>query len=86
MLCSFSTSEDTKAYLSTGHSDLIDEPDVELVQNKSPKVDAATMEPVSYPKDPEQEWCVACLTVSSTGPDQESGAMQMLPARGYSMA
>ena len=62
LLCtlrSFSTSADTKAYLSKAHADLINEPDVELVQNKSPKVDAATLEPASYPEDPDQEWCVA---------------------------
>ena len=28
------------------------------VQNKSPKVDAKTMEPVSWPKDPDMEWWV----------------------------
>lgn len=55
-LCSFSTSDDTKEYLSKSHAELINEPDVELVQNKSPKVDAATLEPATYPEDPEQEW------------------------------
>ncbi len=54
--CSFSTSADTKAYLSKAHGDLIGEPDAELVQNKSPKVDAASLEPATYPEDPEQEW------------------------------
>ncbi len=40
------------------------EEDVELVQNKSPKVDTASMEPISWPKDPSQEWWVpACITV-----------------------
>ena len=55
-VCSFSTSKDTKDYLSKSHADLINEPDVELVQNKSPKVDAKTLEPATFPEDPEQEW------------------------------
>ena len=60
--CSFSTSEDTKAYLSKSHGELIREEDAELLQNKSPKVDAATMAPISWPKDPSQEWySSACL-------------------------
>jgi hypothetical protein len=54
--CSFSTSEDTKAYLSQSHGELINEEDAELLQNKSPKVDAATLDPISWPKDPAQEW------------------------------
>jgi len=58
-LLSFSTSDDTKEYLSKSHADLINEPDVELLQNKSPKVDAKTLEPATFPEDPDQEWCVA---------------------------
>ncbi|CAK0781252.1 hypothetical protein CVIRNUC_005325 [Coccomyxa viridis] len=57
LMNSFSTSEDTKAYLSKSHGELIREEDAELLQNKSPKVDAATMQPISWPKDPSQEWC-----------------------------
>ena len=57
---SFSTSEDTKAYLSKSHGELIKEEDAELLQNKSPKVDAATMQPISWPKDRSQEWCALC--------------------------
>ena len=37
-------------------ADLLDEPDVELVQNMSCKVDAATMKPAEYPENPEMEW------------------------------
>jgi hypothetical protein len=65
---SFSTSADTKAYLSKAHADLISEPDVELVQNKSPKVDAATLEPASYPEDPEQEWCAPRIRAAALLP------------------
>ncbi|KAK9829520.1 hypothetical protein WJX72_006308 [[Myrmecia] bisecta] len=57
LMNSFSTSADTKAYLHKRHSDLISEPDVELFQNKSPKIDAKTLEPVEYPEDPDMEWC-----------------------------
>ena len=69
--CSFSTSEDTKAYLSKSHGELIREEDAELLQNKSPKVDAGTLQPISWPKDPSQEWCAfASLSdnVSATSP------------------
>ena len=65
---SFSTSEDTKAFLSSRHSDLLAEDDVELVQNKSPKIDAKTLEPATYPANPEQEWCASdriCACLSS---------------------
>jgi UDP-N-acetylglucosamine pyrophosphorylase len=58
LMNSFSTSEDTKAYLSKEHADLVAEPYFELFQNKSPKVDAKTMEPALFPSDPSMEWCV----------------------------
>ena len=29
---------------------------MELLQNKSPKIDANTLLPASYPPNPEQEW------------------------------
>ena len=32
---------------------------MELVQNKSPKVDAKTLAPASFPSDPDLEWCAA---------------------------
>lgn len=57
LMNSFSTSKDTKDYLRKAHSDLLDEPDVELVQNMSCKVDAATMKPASYEANPDMEWC-----------------------------
>jgi len=59
LMNSFSTSEDTKAFLSSKHGDLLAEDDVELVQNKSPKIDAKTLEPATHPANPEQEWCAA---------------------------
>lgn len=55
---SFSTSEDTLAYLSKyADKELAAAEDVELMQNRIPKIDAATMAPVSWPKSAEQEWC-----------------------------
>ena len=65
---SFSTSDDTKTYLNKEHSDLMAEEDVELVQNKSPKVDAKTMEPIKWPANPDMEWYAACLIQRT--PDQ----------------
>ena len=56
LMNSFSTSDDTKNYLSKEHSDLMAEQDVELVQNKSPKVDAKTLEPISWSSNPDMEW------------------------------
>lgn len=66
LMNSFSTSDDTKEHLSKAHKDLIGEEDVELLQNKSPKVDAKTLEPASWPQDPDLEWSVlimACLLI-----------------------
>lgn len=53
---SFSTSDDTKAFLSQSHADLLAEPFVELMQNASPKVDAASLAPASYQPSPDMEW------------------------------
>lgn len=36
---------------------MLQEPHIELMQNMSPKVDAATLAPAAYPQDPEMEWC-----------------------------
>lgn len=57
LMNSFSTSSDTKAFLSKSHSDLLAEPFIELMQNMSPKVDAATLAPASCPEHPDHEWC-----------------------------
>lgn len=100
LMNSFSTSDDTKAYLKQAHkgagagrwglgwgrgvrllgqevwsqkdkveisvclafsgADLIEEEDVELLQNASTKVDAATLKPAEYPENPDMEWCAGC--------------------------
>lgn len=57
LMNSFSTSDDTKQHLSKAHKALIEEPDVELLQNKSPKIDAKTLAPAEYPDNRSQEWC-----------------------------
>jgi hypothetical protein len=48
----------------TDPPDLLAEPDVELVQNTSPKLEAASLKPASYPANPDMEWCavrVRCM-------------------------
>ncbi len=56
LMNSFSTSDDTRAFLAR-HPELGAADDIELLQNKTPKIDAATLEPVSWPANPEHEWC-----------------------------
>ena len=55
LMNSFSTSEDTSRYLSARYSKLGD--DLAFQQNRVPKVDAATLRPVSFAENPELEWC-----------------------------
>uniref|UniRef100_A0A7R9V765 UTP--glucose-1-phosphate uridylyltransferase n=1 Tax=Chlamydomonas euryale TaxID=1486919 RepID=A0A7R9V765_9CHLO len=57
LMNSFSTSDDTRAFLQEKHPDLLTEPYIELMQNSSPKVDATTLAPATYEPNPEQEWC-----------------------------
>lgn len=56
LMDSFNTSADCRAHLGEGGP--LGVPEAwELMQNQVPKVDAATMGPVSWPKDPRLEWC-----------------------------
>lgn len=55
LMNSFSTSSDTLAYLRDRYPELGD--DVEMLQNRVPKLDAATLQPVTLPGAPELEWC-----------------------------
>jgi UDP-N-acetylglucosamine pyrophosphorylase len=58
LMNSFSTSDDTKAYLAkyeAFRANFSDE--VELMQNKVPKVRQDNFEPATYADDAEQEWC-----------------------------
>lgn len=55
---SFSTSADTLSYLSKYAAGGFDKAEnTELMQNRVPKIDAATLQPVSYPSNPDMEWC-----------------------------
>lgn len=57
LMNSFSTSEDTRAYLSKDHADLVAEPFFELMQNKAPKVDKVSLAPAEWAANPGNEWC-----------------------------
>jgi UDP-N-acetylglucosamine pyrophosphorylase len=58
LMNSFNTSEDTLAHLQRySQEGFADAAEVELMQNQVPKLDAATLSPVSWPQDPELEWC-----------------------------
>ncbi len=57
LMNSFSTSDDTLALLAERAPALRTEEGLELLQNKAPKVDAATLQPATWPKDPSCEWC-----------------------------
>jgi UDP-N-acetylglucosamine pyrophosphorylase len=58
LMNSFSTSGDTLAHLQRYRADgLAEASEVELMQNQIPKIDAATLEPVSWPAAPDLEWC-----------------------------
>lgn len=58
LMNSFSSSADTREWL-TAHApaDLADPAEVELMQNRAPKIDARTLRPVEWPVDPAMEWC-----------------------------
>lgn len=58
LMNSFSTSADTLGYLAkyAGHG-LSKADEVELMQNQVPKIDEATLAPVSWPANPSLEWC-----------------------------
>jgi UDP-N-acetylglucosamine pyrophosphorylase len=58
LMNSFSTSEDTLDHLKRYENEgLASAHEVEMMQNMIPKIDAKTLAPVSWPEDPEQEWC-----------------------------
>lgn len=56
LMNSFSTSRDSLDHLAR-YPELGDPKNLELMQNKVPKIDAASLLPVEWPADPEQEWC-----------------------------
>ncbi len=55
---SFSTSEATLEHLARYQSEgIAAAEDVEMMQNMVPKIDSATLQPIEWPADPNQEWC-----------------------------
>jgi len=56
LMNSFSTSADTLQFLQR-YPELGDPKSLELMQNQVPKVDAKTLQPVSWPQNPQLEWC-----------------------------
>jgi UDP-N-acetylglucosamine pyrophosphorylase len=56
LMNSFSTSRDTLHFLKK-YPDLGDPAQLELMQSAVPKVDANSLRPVSWPRNPELEWC-----------------------------
>ena len=61
LMNSFSTSADTLAYLEKYASDGFADPaQVELMQNRVPKILADGLAPASCPEQPELEWCPPC--------------------------
>lgn len=58
LMDSFSTSADTLDYLSKYAKDGLNDPnEVELMQNRVPKILADTLEPATWPANPDMEWC-----------------------------
>jgi UDP-N-acetylglucosamine pyrophosphorylase len=56
LMNSFSTREDTLEYLKK-YPALNGDGPLDFLQSKVPKLGATSLEPVSWPKDPELEWC-----------------------------
>ena len=58
LMNSFSTSADTMAHLSRyTEGGFADPAQVEMIQNRVPKLLTDTLEPVEFPENPELEWC-----------------------------
>lgn len=58
LMNSFSTSADTMAHLARyAEGGFADPAEVEMIQNRVPKLCADTLEPVSFPSNPDLEWC-----------------------------
>jgi len=55
LMNSFSTSDDTMSFLKDKYPSLVD--DVEMLQNKVPKLDRETFLPATCATNPDNEWC-----------------------------
>ena len=56
LMNSFNTSEDTLKYLAK-YPELVADSNIELMQNKVPKIDKKTMKPVEWSANKHLEWC-----------------------------
>lgn len=56
LMNSFNTSSDTLSFLAK-YPALVDDPKIELMQNKVPKVDKSTMGPAQWAANKQLEWC-----------------------------
>ena len=56
LMNSFSTQQDALNYLRK-YPELAPDGEIDFLQSKAPKLDAQTLEPISWPADPELEWC-----------------------------
>ncbi|HMJ65465.1 MAG TPA: UTP--glucose-1-phosphate uridylyltransferase [Candidatus Binatia bacterium] len=56
LMNSFSTRRDTLEYLRK-YPDLDDDGTLDFLQSKVPKLDARSFEPISWPENPDLEWC-----------------------------
>jgi len=56
LMNSFNTSKDTLSFL-TKYPSLVEDPKIELMQNKVPKVNKATLGPAGWAANPHLEWC-----------------------------
>mmetsp|Transcript_1664 Transcript_1664/g.2247 ORF Transcript_1664/g.2247 Transcript_1664/m.2247 type:complete len:1058 (+) Transcript_1664:64-3237(+) len=57
LMNSFSTSEDTLNFFKEKYPSIAGEEGLEMLQNKVPKLDAATLEPATCESNPSNEWC-----------------------------
>jgi UDP-N-acetylglucosamine pyrophosphorylase len=56
LMNSFNTSKDTLTFLAK-YPSLVEDPKIELMQNKVPKVNKATLGPAGWAANPHLEWC-----------------------------
>ncbi|OZG59968.1 UTP--glucose-1-phosphate uridylyltransferase [Bifidobacterium lemurum] len=82
LMNSFRTSEDTMKVIQQNRKFVQDDIPVEIIQHVEPKLSEATGEPVSFPENPELEWCPPGHgDLFST--IWESGLLDALEAKGF---
>lgn len=57
LMNSFNTSDDTLKFFREKYPEIANDPSLELMQNKVPKVDKITKLPVEWPANSYLEWC-----------------------------